>query len=1125
MATRKVTVRIVLDGLAEYQNNIKAINAQNRVLQSELKLVDSQFKNNANSTEHLTARGKVLEKQIELQKQKVKELENALEYIRKAETSYASAVEKSRTKVDAARKALIEYSTSADVAEEEQKKLKKALADCEKELADNEAKYKIAGSQALKYTEQLNKAKIAQNQLEESLTSTNGAMEDMPGKTDAASSAAEMFAEVLIASGIKEGLEKIRDGLIACANASVEFETAFTNVSKTIDAPEEKLLELRDAIKDLATELPYTTTEISDIAAIAGQLGIGTDNILDFTKTVLGLGSATNIAAEDAARMLAQFGNIAQLDPSEYERFASTIVDLGNNFATTEADIMAMAQRLASTGATAGLTAPEMLGLATALSSLGINAEAGGSSISKMLITLYNAVETGDGLKEFAKVAGVSAKEFRRAWGESATGALQLFIQGLGDTERNGKSTIALVDELGLKEIRLRNTVLSLASADGVLEDAVSRANIAFEENNALAKETGKRYATTESSFKRFQNSVNNVKIAIGDALTPILEDLANIGTEAFEWLSEFIEDNPELVRAIVSTVAALGTLTAGFVAYDFYNKHLKESVGELRKALTKFLENGINPVAAAIAGAIAAFIVFKELTRDVGQEAYNTEKKLINAEGTIKGFTETLSNQVGAVEANASLAERYLKVIEDYEKILHPTNEQQEEYIRAIERLNELYPELNLQIDEETGKLKKSTEEIREQIDALKEKALVEALEDTYTNLYREKVEVMGRLAENVEKANEAEREYNEAVAEQSQARSRYNELLRLQNTLHQQGNVLTSIQLAELERLESALPTYAQNVTDLGEAYEEAAAAVSADTDALAMYDDKLRVTDELMGNATLSAEEIVTAFKNVGESTNQATEMESNARGSIQGYVNGVWQEFGSVEEAMNSMRTMTSMDMADEAKEDGEAFVAGYVNGIRIRRMSLSDMMDLLESDMDMSHMSAEGKTDAENWMDGLISGINRKYGKYTSLLGSIASAASTTFRSTNKIQSPSRVAMEDAGYWVEGLIVGIDDKAKEYEKAMSNLGSVGIDSFNTSIDNLEAKAPNVMQTVTVAGTNEQRNQLSTLVNLLTQYLPELANMQMVTDTGAMVGELAPKLDRYMAGESNNNRRGQ
>ena len=58
-------------------------------------------------------------------------------------------------------------------------------------------------------------------------------------------------------------------------------------------------------------------------------------------------------------------------------RILDPVVDLGNHFATTERDIVEMTNRLAAGGKLAGLTTPEILGLATAMSSVGIEAEAG----------------------------------------------------------------------------------------------------------------------------------------------------------------------------------------------------------------------------------------------------------------------------------------------------------------------------------------------------------------------------------------------------------------------------------------------------------------------------------------------------------------------------------------------------------------------------------------------------------------------------------------------------------------------------------------------------------------------------------------------------------------------------
>ena len=167
----------------------------------------------------------------------------------------------------------------------------------------------------------------------------------------------------------------ITGALSIATKEAIEFESAFTGVTKTVNASDEQLDELKQGIKDLAKEIPSTTTEISAVAESAGQLGIQTENILDFSKAMIDLGNSTNLTSENAASQLAKFANIMQMSQKDFDRLGSSIVDLGNNFATTEADIVNMAMRLAGAGKQVGLSEGEVLGLATALSSVGIEAE------------------------------------------------------------------------------------------------------------------------------------------------------------------------------------------------------------------------------------------------------------------------------------------------------------------------------------------------------------------------------------------------------------------------------------------------------------------------------------------------------------------------------------------------------------------------------------------------------------------------------------------------------------------------------------------------------------------------------------------------------------------------------
>jgi len=377
-------------------------------------------------------------------------------------------------------------------------------------------------------------------------------------------STADSISQMLIAAGGYKILGFVKDGLVSAASAAIEFESAVTGIYKTVDGTKEQLQGLSDAAMTLASQMPATSTEIAGVMEAAGQLGIATNNVASFAKTMIDLGESTNLTSDAAASMLAKFANVTQMDPSYYENLGSVIVDLGNNFATTEADIVNMSSYLASAGTLAGFTQTDILGLSAAMSSVGIEAEAGGSAMSKLITQMQVAVETGDGLIDFASTAGMTAQQFADTFENNAVGALQAFITGLNDVERNGASASVILQQMNLDDIRLSNTIRALASSNGLMSSAVSTASQAWEENNALANEANKRYATLESKIQMTKNSANNLKIAVGDALTPALSKLNDMGKGALDWLTDFAKENKAVTAGVTGFAGSIGALVGG---------------------------------------------------------------------------------------------------------------------------------------------------------------------------------------------------------------------------------------------------------------------------------------------------------------------------------------------------------------------------------------------------------------------------------------------------------------------------------------------------------------------------------------------------------------------------------
>ena len=355
--------------------------------------------------------------------------------------------------------------------------------------------------------------------------------------------------------------------VVASAKIGIGFESAFAGVKKTVNATDDQLAKLRDGIRDMAKEIPSSANEIAGIAEAAGQLGIKTDSILSFTRVMSDLGVATNLAGDEAASTLAKFANITGMPQENFDRLGSTIVALGNNLVTTEADIAAMAMRLAGAGTQVGMTEAQILSFAGALSSVGIEAEAGGSAFSRVMSDMQLAVETNSkDLKKYAKVAGMTGDQFKKSFQKDAAGAILEFVKGLNNTARNGKSATAVLADMGIEEIRLSDALKRAAGASGVFEDAVKLGSEAWEENTALAKEAEQRYATTESKIKILGNSVKDLGITAWDAFSGSFGKSIDSANDKVGDLSRAMSSG-ELKGALENVGALFGSLVDAAVS------------------------------------------------------------------------------------------------------------------------------------------------------------------------------------------------------------------------------------------------------------------------------------------------------------------------------------------------------------------------------------------------------------------------------------------------------------------------------------------------------------------------------------------------------------------------------
>ena len=741
MGDRKQNI-VFSANVKEFNSNINQAKNSIKTLNSELKLTQTQLKGNSTNVEALSRKIELLNEKYEEQK---------------------IVVENTKKKYEEAVKVYGENSKEAANLYNEYTKQEAVLLDLEQQIKET----------TKTYNEQINVVKKVGKALEDAGEKIKNAGD----KITAVGNSLTKFGAVVGA------------GLVGITKSAIDFESAFTGVTKTVDGTAEQLQELRTGILQMSTEMPASANEIASVAEAAGQLGIKTEDVLSFSKVMMDLGNSTNLSADEAASALAKFANITGMSADNYSRLGSVVVDLGNNFATTESDIVAMATRLASTGELTGLTEAQIMGLATAMSSVGIEAEAGGSAMSKLLQKMSVAVETGKAgkltLSSLAKTAGMSAKDFKKAFQEDSAGALAKFIERLNNGERNGKSAIAILQELGLTDVRLMNTILSLSNANGLMGEAVETANKAWSTNTALLTEANKRYNTTESKLEKMKNKFKSLAISLGDQVIPLLSDLLDNAEPLISGLSKAIEKFNKLddvtktnIVKFAALAVAIGPVVSGIgkvvslagSGISAIGK-ITSAVGSLSGALATgstglaSMGSGIlalaSPTGLAVAGvvaltaAIAAYCVAQEkdlillanrrkaIEQDVEarEQLIQKQKEQMTADLSEIGYTESLYNEL------KQITDENGKVKDGYEA-------------RAKFIVSELSDALGIEISLTDGVIEKY-DELKNSIESvvLKKKAeiIMQAKEEAYTEAIKNRSQAYEELAELQQKAGEA--------------------------------------------------------------------------------------------------------------------------------------------------------------------------------------------------------------------------------------------------------------------------------------------------------------------------------------------------------------------------------
>lgn len=563
--------------LEKYNNQLKTtestIAKSRKTLQETKKAYEDNVKSVDKNVNALKMQKSSIENMISAKKNEINTLENANKIVNKGSTAYMDN-----------QRAIQWTTTELNALEKQHKKVSSAIQEQQNNLTNSKKTYEdaqTAVSQATKQYEEYEKGVKAAEKVAnaERWQQTGKGLKEVGESIDTITKPIQYAATAALGLGS------------ASAIAAVQFEDNFANVKKTVDGTPEQLEDIRQKIIQMSTTgvnghsaIPQTTAELNELAAAGGQLGITTDNIVDFTEVMAQMGSATNLAGEEGAATLARFQNVMGVGQNEIRNIGSAIVDLGNHSATTESEIASMALRMGKYGSSVRMSSADVLGYSAALSSLGIEAQMGGSAIGRTWLSIEKAVANGgEGLKAFAKYSGKSAKEFKEQWNTDSSGAFNGLLKGLQSAEN---LTVAL-DDLGINNTQDIQAMMALVNGYDLVTESVNRSNTAYKENTALQEEFDAKAETTASKLSVAKNNVVEIARSFGDLMLPTIVDVSNGVSQYTQKIASMDDAQKKNIITAGATVVAMGAITKGSTGLIKWAGNTVEAVGNIKKAFS----------------------------------------------------------------------------------------------------------------------------------------------------------------------------------------------------------------------------------------------------------------------------------------------------------------------------------------------------------------------------------------------------------------------------------------------------------------------------------------------------------------------------------------------------------
>ena len=591
-----------------------------------------------------------------------------------------------------------------------------------------------------------------------------------------------------------------------------------------------------------------------------------------------------------------------------------------------------------------------------------------------------------------------------------------------------------------------------------------------------------------EGQMTLLRSAADGLKLAVGEQLTPALGSLAEAGTDAFGWATEFVEDHPEVVGAVTALTIGLGTLVVGVTTVATASTVATAAVGALSTAIAT---NPVGMIAAACVAGVAAIGSFAAIMGSAKDETAEFSQSLRDSKTAYDDLMGSMKQEQADASALAATLRGLLSVEEK-------SAGQKAAVKDLVDQLNEAVPRLKLVYDEEKGALAELTaEELDAALAREQAREQYENQRARLTELYKEQEETARRLEEAERALREAEQEGGEAAESAAdshaamidaylyaetagavaanQAADMYQDAGDKTAELKAAVDELTAAQAdnaAQIALLDAATTAYAENQGAAEKGYERAAAQVEAlrgqmaelqqsyaeaKAAALDSLDRQMGLFEELDGKAKTSVDNLIKTLSGQVEymedyAGNLQKAMELGVdEGLVKSLSDGSQQSAQILDAivkggAEDIDRLNAEFARVEEGKETLSSIMT-EIQGDFERRMDEVDQT-LADAIQEMDHYE-EWYEAGQNDIQGLIQGVEDKLPEVDAVYARAGKAGLNAYRTVVQQHSPSAEYEQTGRYDIQGLMKGVQEEMPAMAEVYARAARTGQEAYNAA----------------------------------------------------------------------------